>query len=61
VVSDKVISNKGEKMTYLIGRWYIKMFDGKLEPCQNYGTAKYYVDNGLAEAIVDPTGELMRA
>ena len=48
-------------MTYLIGRWYIKMFDGKLEPCQNYGTAKYYVDNGLAEAIVDPTGELMGA
>ena len=59
VVGDSVVSNEGEKMSYQIDRWYIKMFDGTLEPCHNYGTAKYYVDNGLAEAVVYPTRELL--
>jgi hypothetical protein len=48
-------------MTYLIGRWYVKMFDGTLQPCQNYGTARYLVDSGYAESVVDPTAELMKA
>jgi hypothetical protein len=61
VVNGRVISNKGERMTYLIGRWYVKMFDGTLEPCQNYGTARYLVDSGYAESVVDPTAELMKA
>jgi len=60
VVGDSVVSNEGEKMSYQIGKWYIKMFDGTLQPCQNYATAKYYVDNGLAVAIVDPTRELLK-
>jgi hypothetical protein len=46
-------------MSYLIGKWYVKMFDGTLEPCQNYKTARYLVDNGLAEAVVDITTEMM--
>jgi hypothetical protein len=46
-------------MSYLIGTWYVKKFDGTLEPCQNYATARYLVDNGLAEAVVDVTADLM--
>jgi hypothetical protein len=47
-------------MSYLIGKWYVKNFDGTLEPCQNYSTARYLVDNGLAEAVIDVTRELMK-
>jgi hypothetical protein len=46
-------------MAYLIGKWYVKYFDGTLEPCQNYNTARYLVENGLAEAVVDMTREVM--
>ena len=46
-------------MSYLIGKWYVKKFDGTLEPCQNYATARYLVENGLAEAVVDMTREIM--
>jgi hypothetical protein len=46
-------------MSYLIGKWYVKYYDGTLEPCQNYGTARYLVDNGFAESVVDMTRELM--
>lgn len=46
-------------MSYLIGKWYIKKYDGTLEPCQNYGTARYLVENGMAEAVVDITRELL--
>ena len=46
-------------MSYLIGRWYVKHYDGSLAPCQNYNTARYLVENGLAEAVVDITREVM--
>jgi hypothetical protein len=46
-------------MAYLIGKWYVKHYDGTLEPCQNYSTARYLVENGLAEAVVDMTREVM--
>jgi hypothetical protein len=46
-------------MAYLIGRWYVKHYDGTLAPCQNYSTARYLVENGLAEAVVDVTREVM--
>ena len=47
--------------TYLIGKWYVKYFDGTLAPYQNYNTARYLVENGLAEAVVDMTREVMSA
>ena len=46
-------------MSYLIGRWYVKYSDGTIAPCQNYSTARYLVENGLAEAVVDVTRETM--
>ena len=46
-------------MTYLIGKWYIKYADGRLEPCQNRKTAEYLVKNTEAIAIVDPTRAVM--
>ena len=46
-------------VTYLIDTWYIQYSDGRLEPCQNRATAQYYVDNGIAERIVNPTMELL--
>jgi hypothetical protein len=45
--------------TYLIGKWYVKYPDGTIAPCQNYATARYLVENGLAEAVVDVTREVM--
>jgi hypothetical protein len=45
---------------YIIDTWYVKYFDGQLVPCQNYSTARYLVDIGDAEAVVDVTGELMK-
>ena len=45
--------------TYLIGKWYVKYSDGTIAPCQNYSTARYLVESGLAEAIVDMTREAM--
>ena len=47
-------------MSYLIGTWYVKKFDGTLEPCQNRATAEYLVNIGDAERIVDVTRELMK-
>ena len=44
---------------YMIDKWYVKYPDGRMEPCQNYGTAEYLVNNTDAIAIVDPTKELM--
>lgn len=46
-------------MVYLIGTWYVMKYDGTLEPCQNYTTARYLVNNGMAEAVVDITRELI--
>jgi len=46
-------------MSYLIGIWYVKYSDGTIAPCQNYSTARYLVESGLAEAIVDVTREVM--
>jgi hypothetical protein len=46
-------------MSYLIGKWYVEYPDGSILPCQNYGTAKYLVDNGYALRIIDVTRELM--
>ena len=46
--------------TYLIDTWYVRYSDGVLVPCQNYGTARYLVDIGEAEAVVYPTAELMK-
>jgi hypothetical protein len=46
-------------MSYIIGAWYVMYPDGSLVPCENYGTARYLVDNGYAVGVVDPTKELM--
>lgn len=46
--------------TYQIGKWYVQYSDGTLVPCQNYGTAKYLVDIGDAERVVDVTSALMK-
>lgn len=46
-------------MTYLIGKFYVQYPDGSLVPCQNYATAKYLVDVGDAEKIVDVTTQIM--
>lgn len=46
--------------TYLIDTWYVRYSDGSLVPCQNYSTARYLVNVGDAEAVVYPTGELLK-
>ena len=45
--------------TYLIDKWYVEYPDGRVEPCQNYGTAEYLVTNTDAIRIVDPTREFL--
>ena len=46
-------------MSFLIDAWYVQYPDGSLVPCQNYATAKYLVDVGDADRIVDVTREVM--
>lgn len=46
-------------MNYNIDTWYVQYPDGSLVPCQNYATAKYLVDIGDAEKIVDITRQVM--
>jgi hypothetical protein len=46
-------------MSYLIGKWYVEYPNGDIGPCQNYATAKYLVDNGYADRIIDMTREMM--
>ena len=46
-------------MAFLIDTWYVQYPDGSLVPCQNYSTAKYLVDIGDADRIVDVTREIM--
>lgn len=46
-------------MAFLIDTWYVQYPDGSLVPCQNYATAKYLVDVGDADRIVDVTREIM--
>jgi hypothetical protein len=48
-------------MEYIIGTWYVEYPDGRIEPCQNRGTAEYLVTNTDAIRIRDITRELMTA
>jgi hypothetical protein len=46
-------------MSYLIGKWYVEYLDGRVEPCQNYSTARYLVVSGVASRVIDITREMM--
>jgi hypothetical protein len=46
-------------MSYIMGAWYVMYPDGSLVPCENYSTARYLVENGYADSVVDITKEVM--